>query len=474
MITIIGPIPKFKRDNVDYICECGNTRRVQMKYYESHKNMKCGHCALFRFQNNMKDKYGSLSPMFDPTMVLSLKDSKNWKCDCGKIKSICINSVVKGLTKSCGCFRPGKRYVTHIIHENLSKLVWLEKIPELIDKNLPGSWSLHSSAKFEFICKCGHIFNRMFRKYKIGISRCGNCFDLRIKNGDKVGYFLYRGNNQIINTSSYLKDKFQCVCGTISDFSIKHVFSGQQKCTYCNRKSIEWWNSQKFGRLKIFDVKDVQNLSVNSESKVKWLCDCGSTYFIRVSFVTSGETQNCQNCRSVIFNWWLQNKQKLKELKTPILPKHIPFGGPKLQEIIISKSNPAHFLCWICNREYKTRLFDIILGKSLSCGCISGKITKPNLEIDEFVKKLGFHTELEYGIGRFHFDCAIPEKKILIEYQGSMWHSSEKVKQRDQNKQKLAIDLGWKLLVIYEKDWLADKESSKSTIELELNNFKEI
>ena len=46
----------------------------------------------------------------------------------------------------------------------------------------------------------------------------------------------------------------------------------------------------------------------------------------------------------------------------------------------------------------------------------------------------------------FEVDVTLPEKKIAIEYDGVFYHSSDEQKERDEQKEKLLAEKGWKLL----------------------------
>lgn len=63
--------------------------------------------------------------------------------------------------------------------------------------------------------------------------------------------------------------------------------------------------------------------------------------------------------------------------------------------------------------------------------------------------KTGFNLEL---------DIWIPKLNKAIEFNGKYWHSLEKVKIRDVEKVKQCKEMGIKLLVINEQDWLDNKE----------------
>ncbi len=69
----------------------------------------------------------------------------------------------------------------------------------------------------------------------------------------------------------------------------------------------------------------------------------------------------------------------------------------------------------------------------------------------------------------YEVDIAIPKLKLAIEYHGLYWHSYNHVESRDQKykhhaKADAAARIGWKLLQIYESEWLQSQSIVKSII----------
>lgn len=73
--------------------------------------------------------------------------------------------------------------------------------------------------------------------------------------------------------------------------------------------------------------------------------------------------------------------------------------------------------------------------------------SKPQLELYEMVKSIFPTAQLEYRVGNYSFDIAIPEKKLDIEYDCSYWHTKVKDEKRD----KFAKSKGWKVIRFIDK-----------------------
>ena len=104
-----------------------------------------------------------------------------------------------------------------------------------------------------------------------------------------------------------------------------------------------------------------------------------------------------------------------------------------------------------------------------ACRC-SAKFyeSKAEKELRSFIESLGFQTE-KWHIQRKEFDIKIESKKLLIEYNGLYWHSEKVLSKKRHNpkkyhleKLKLANSLGYRLITIFEDEWLFRKPQVKN------------
>jgi hypothetical protein len=72
---------------------------------------------------------------------------------------------------------------------------------------------------------------------------------------------------------------------------------------------------------------------------------------------------------------------------------------------------------------------------------ITPRISAPQLQLYKMVKEKYPSAILEYPLGDFCIDVAVPEEKLAFEYDGSYWHDPEKDSIRDS----ILERLGWKV-----------------------------
>lgn len=95
-------------------------------------------------------------------------------------------------------------------------------------------------------------------------------------------------------------------------------------------------------------------------------------------------------------------------------------------------------------------------------------ISKPETELHNFIKSLGFEVETNNRkiLNRKEIDIYIPSLNKAIEFNGLYWHYSDKHFKPGKHalKSNLCREKGIKLLHIREDLWLRDKEKIKETI----------
>lgn len=78
--------------------------------------------------------------------------------------------------------------------------------------------------------------------------------------------------------------------------------------------------------------------------------------------------------------------------------------------------------------------------------------TLPEIVVAQALDHLGIKYEQEYRIGKYPCDFAIPQHSIVIEVDGSYWHSLPKRQKLDRVKDKYLRNLGWEVIRFKEHD----------------------
>lgn len=482
------PLSDHSRTKILFICDCGNEKWITWKNYKTNHTKSCGNCkykSKYNIDVLKNKKFGFLK--IDKSNIPN-KFNSNTKftfiCDCGNKKDIALKSVINGLTKSCGCGL-ARKHKNHPTTPKHPKSYWIkQKLPlKLLTpySKLPNSWPKGSNIKLKWLCRCGREFTSSFGHIYSGhTSSCGKCdyinkeVYLNIKFGKLQLLDIDLPEEFHKNTDQ--KFWFKCDCGNKKKISIHSVIKNKQKsCGECNLKPKEWWKGKRFGHLTVIDApKDTR---LHSEAIIKCGCSCGEVCFVPAADLTRRHTKTCGNCLEKAKLWhkshnFLPPKTITKGssgiYKKEDLKKYFEHSYFIPLEDITTTNCYSRFICKLCGREFRTKLAWIHNNKTMSCGCVKGSVSAANIEIGRFIESLGF--KASYGkneptIGNYKYDIVVDSLKLIIEYNGLRYHSTElNIKNNDLKKYREALRYGYQYLMIYEDEWAKKKDLFKQLI----------
>lgn len=134
------------------------------------------------------------------------------------------------------------------------------------------------------------------------------------------------------------------------------------------------------------------------------------------------------------------------------------------------------FLCTICGAVQKKSL--AMIEETPVCFNCHPKESKAQIEIYDYVRSLAPDAVLSDRtvISPKEIDVFVPSKKFGIEYDGLYWHSEiiDSDKKRSQKKHDAALNVGIKLLHIFEDEWRDKQELVKSMIAYRLGTSSKV
>lgn len=436
---------------VEWQCDCGKTFWKPPVWISNGSVTSCGKCFVRPIEFWASSQFGSLR-MKNPVDANENSSRKVlWICSCGKEVLARIILVTHGRRKSCGkC-------------DVASSVYWEETKFGKLRMERPVSIHKGSGTVVTWLCDCGNSTRVSVGRVTSGVtSSCGKCSWLGSEFWASTRFGkLSMKNPELVAPHSDKKVEWNCECGRVASIMVHHVFSGAtQSCGKCDWVDLSFWNGRKFGKLSIEAPIEI---GLRSSKKVRWNCACGGSKVASICLVTAGNVKSCSKCYDRGLDWYESNRQQLVAIETPIQPESVPKGWIVLLEPVILMKSPVQALCGACKSPYRVRWYDVKTGRALTCGCITFRISKPNLEIVAFLESLGLRPSTEFKIGRYKYDVAIPESKLLVELNGLRWHSFPSSRKRDLEKFRSAVDNGWKCISIYEDEW-SRKRSQMETL----------
>lgn len=229
--------PNYLGKNKTYYlckCDCGGERIVYGTYLANGKVSMCKECVK---ENNPRRKsyvgqrFGRLVVQ---EMLYSYKDKHTYakcKCDCGNTTIAHMGNILKGHTRSCGCFETESRFnrknhEKDITGERFGRLLVLEKTDDRV---------VNSSVIWKCKCDCGKIVYANSSNLKRGHTASCGCYKkdyiestrIDVQPGDKYGYLTILSE---IEPNGHRMFKCLCQCGkevnvSLSDLRFQHTQS---------------------------------------------------------------------------------------------------------------------------------------------------------------------------------------------------------------------------------------------------------
>lgn len=281
---------------------------------------------------------------------------------------------------------------------------------------------------------------------------------------------LIHGNKYDYNSVRYINaiTKIPIICkehGSFWQTPNKHLMG--RGCNKC-KGGVKLEQYDVMFRIKeIFPEYELNECEyINSKSKLKIICPIHGAFYKTVSHILNRKNvTGCQKCRRKF-----QNKEEfMKEVnfrKELYLLNNINIDYSEME--YTSMRTKTKFICKKHGEFWQTPS-NHLMGKN--CSKCSHKISKPEIELQNFIKDLGYKiiTNSKKIIKPYELDIYIPKLKKAIEFNGEYWHYSDKnpnskPKGYHAMKSNLCKDMNIKLLHIREDLWRKNQHKMEQII----------
>lgn len=299
--------------------------------------------------------------------------------------------------------------------QRFGKLLVLEKGPT---KNKKVYWVCQ--------CDCGTIVEvRGDSLTKInGTKSCGCLIKEVPRKKRKINLIGQRFGRLVVIEEDFSKNrvawKCKCDCGNFTVVTSDSLREGRTKSCGCLQKEAMHNRKQnlvglKFGRLTVIEED-------NQQGKWKCKCDCGNITYVSASNLKSGAIKSC-GCL------WAE---KVKQPRNKPSPNRKEMVGKRFGKLVVlslkegSKSHLIYNCLCDCGRYCEAEGVRLREGKKNSCGhCNLTSVGE--YKITNILTNLSIKFEREKTFpdlknpktnGYLRFDFFLPEKNIIIEYDG--------------------------------------------------------
>lgn len=296
--------------------------------------------------------------------------------------------------------------------------------------------------------------------------------------GDMYDYSLcnYINDKNKVKIICHKLDRYGNEHGTFTQRPYGHLTGkGCQKCKLEKLRKSFQSNSEEFINRAVAihgDKYDYSNVNyINNSEKVRVTCKKHGNFEIAPAHHLNRK-QGCRKC--------YEENRKHKQLSSveEFIKKSKMVFGEKYDYSKVDYQGSFKHVEIICPGHGSFFQMPTNHLGGHECSKCVGMVSKPELEIAEYINSLGFKTESSrrdlLGSSK-EVDIFIPELNIGIEYNGLYWHSETygfKGKNYHLEKLKDARDKGIRLIHIFEDEWINSKDKVKSLLSVILDSFK--
>jgi len=321
--------------------------------------------------------------------------------------------------------------------------------------------------KFSIRCPQGHVtdntLNSLNESLKRNICVCPEC--RRLKNRerlrlniksllDKKGYTLVSENVQYGKKVEYICDK-----GHLASSAIPNLMNGKG-CPMCfDETLIKHATIVKRLSKENYSVLD---LDVNG-SKTRFQCKCPEGHVYTTTYDSWYNSGNrCPHCAG---NFPLTKEELVGRFEQQGYTLVSGYKNAGTPVALVCPNNHLYYVSW---NNWSTKGH-----RCPKCSLVGVSVTEK--EVLDFVRSIvdlkvveNDRTILE---GR-ELDIVIPELKLAIEFCGLYWHGELKGKDKNYHKSKLLSckEKGYKLIIIFEDEWLTKREIVESRLKSYINS----
>jgi len=178
-----------------WVCDCGNEKLIDINSVMRGLSRSCGHCNDIPAAKMAVKKFGHLKLKIPKDTPPGSGQKVSWICDCGNETTAMIAHVVSGHTKSCGKCLLSMRINYGISKHDIRKLrtpITPEQLPTWCPVALETITRV--STPFRAQCRlCGKEYKPRWDSIRVGLSLTCGCTTSRISSGQREIYDFITG-----------------------------------------------------------------------------------------------------------------------------------------------------------------------------------------------------------------------------------------------------------------------------------------
>lgn len=264
--------------------------------------------------------------------------------------------------------------------------------------------------------------------------------------------------------------KYKCVCS----LKVRTILT----CTNCQKQFLNF----------PYLIRKTNYCSLNcywigtNKKQLKSCKSCGKEFYADAVLIKKGYGFYCsRDCWFSIFKEWKREVKctqcgKVFSVIRAVYKKHPKFCSKKCKDE--SEKYSITRTCKQCNQIFELHRADLNRGRGHFCTWECYKKYKGESSLEQLVRqqleKLNEPFQQEMRVGKFRADFYLPKRNLIIECDGEYWHMDEKIRLRDQRKDKVLLKLGYNILRLTGQDIINEEFSLRNLLTATKNDHNNL
>ena len=446
------------------VCDCGNEIDVIGMSLKNGDTRSCGQCHKDKKQKQSNVDYSGRQ-FGDLKVVYKIADSHPpkylCKCSCGREIEVLQKYLTSGKKTHCGCktIRKKKNQIAKAPHDYVGERIGRLIVLDELEPHITPNGSKQRIVRCQ--CDCGKVFTTRLSSAQKA-QKCRDCLDKERRidiTGKRFGKLVVLSMaDDYISPAGHRLSRCNCLCdcGNTVIVNMSGLVTGKTQSCGClkntagllkdNPDLVAKYDFEKNSEIGI----DFETITARTSAKVWWKCkECSNSWFATVASQNDKIEHGCPYCSGKLV---IKGKTDLLTLFPEISKEWDYEKNGDLQPSDISSKSGIK-VWWKCSEghEWKATVGNRTHNNS---GCPRCNIENVNSFCEQavfyYIRKAfpdAINSDQHLGI---ELDIYIPSIKTAVEYDGEVWHNSEKRKKNDEKKNAICKEAGIRLIRIRE------------------------
>ena len=191
--------------------------------------------------------------------------------------------------------------------------------------------------------------------------------------------------------------------------------------------------------------ESLDEIGYKSSKKYRFDYPCGHVRYQRMCDKIRLKSQDCPICRYNREGVGKSIQSEYPDTYGEMFDEET--NGISASEVPVSSGEKYYWICPTCGRRFIGKVADVTAGHR-KCRYCRDKTTEPEKILDYYCAQLDPDSVMGYMLDGYEYDEYLPKYRLLVEFDGYLWHNRKSAMANDAKKDGIALRHGYKIVRI--------------------------